>query len=120
MHISLFAFGLTVLCLPVANANYDVYRVVLKQPYAQGGTQIVWQTFSTPPDCPTALGPNDAVYGFQDSQDVSKKTGFRCVGSGCAQQTPASDIDVLEMHIQDNPLLHWSRSLMVQYLLPSS
>lgn len=117
MHYSLLTFALTALCLPVANANFDVYRVVFARPFAQGGSKIIWQTFSTPPDCPTALGPNEAVYGYDDSSDVSKHTGFRCEGSGCAQQQPVGNIDVLEMHMQDNPKLHWSRSLMNPLIL---
>lgn len=108
MHFSLLTLALTALSIPAVTANFDVYRVYMKRPYAQGGDKIIWQQFSSPPDCPTALGPDGGVYGFPDLRDVSKKPGFRCEGSGCAQQKPAGDIDILEMHIQDNPKLHWS------------
>ncbi|KAH0382759.1 hypothetical protein KCU89_g7408, partial [Aureobasidium melanogenum] len=85
MYFSLLTFALTALCVvPMANAKFDVYRVYLTRPYAQGGDTIIWQTFSTPPDCPTALGANEAVYGFADRRDFSKQTGFRC--EGCAAE----------------------------------
>jgi hypothetical protein len=103
-NVALVASGL----ISVANANFDIYRVHRTMPYAQGGSDIIWQIFPADPSCDVALNTE----WVPNSYDVSgNKLGVRCKGSGCSAQAPPENIDVLEMHLKNNPLWHWSRAL---------
>ncbi|KAM7187848.1 hypothetical protein V8F20_010807 [Naviculisporaceae sp. PSN 640] len=107
MHFSISTIAVAALSLlpGAALANFDIYRVKRTVPYAQGGVDVIWQIFSTPPSCDQAL---NSGY-FEDKRDVSgNKIGVRCEGSGCSQTKPPGDISILEMHFSNSPLHHWT------------
>ncbi|KAK1988140.1 hypothetical protein LZ30DRAFT_777005 [Colletotrichum cereale] len=94
---------ITTACVPRAvQANFDTHHVEwiwINRP------AILWQVFEAEAGC------DDAIHSpiWEDHSDVSgSKMGVRCKGSGCAPQTPANNIDELEMHFSNSPLYHWT------------
>jgi hypothetical protein len=86
-------------------ANFDIYS---GSDFAWDTAFEMWQIFEAEPSCDDAY--NSPLYFNKD--DVSGgRIGVRCEGDGCFEQDP-SKIDILEMNFDDDPIWHWSKSLL--------
>ncbi|KAI9150520.1 hypothetical protein HJFPF1_10291 [Paramyrothecium foliicola] len=89
--------------LPAAQANFDIYRVEVTW---INRAAITWQVWEAAPSCQFVW---DNMHFFEDRSDVSgNKIGVRCKGSGCKAIAPIENIEQLEMHFANNPLLHFT------------
>lgn len=104
MHLNdLFFLATWATLLSGTLANFDLYHVEFER--AGQSTIYHWRAFEAGGDCDTSM----RTRSFEEISDVSgSKLGMRCERSGCKQYAPIRDIEQLEMHFRNDPLLHFS------------
>lgn len=104
-----FAIVTTLLAsLQLCNANFYIWAVELHDLF--GGVLEGYDVYDHPqkPSCSEVSKRRI----WQARSDVSgSKTGVRCVGE-CDLTDNGNNVDVFEMHWTNNPLFHWSMSLI--------
>lgn len=97
---------------PLVRANFHIYWASQQATISFGGDNEPtegWTVFESDPDCKEV---RDARF-WTNKGDLSGKSksslGVRCEG-GCGPGGSPSDIDVLEMHFNNDPYHHFSES----------
>ena len=102
-----FSLPIVAAIVGLASADFDLY---IGQDNAIPGIQIdTFWVFNNEPDCNQVNS-----WEYHDGRDdvSGDKRGVRCEGKGCKNNNPL-EIDLIEMHFSNNPLLHFSKPPLI-------